>query len=210
MRQTEKRVDYAMDYLPFVDESLKDSNFQEEIEEQIKRELRRNSPNDVLHPEVVRLLKSSTRAANKFDDSLYEYYHSIDGERQVGTSKRARDEELALQEHRKKNPRIEIGRYGLDVNQDNAERLAIIDNYLLHQELVLKGPLSKTMLNQWAINNDYLNGASKQLEQVIDGERKSIQDLNHYRQARQLESKVIFESGTQRWKDKLINNLNVQ
>ncbi|QLG70228.1 hypothetical protein HG535_0A01660 [Zygotorulaspora mrakii] len=201
-----------MDYLPFIDEPQIDDTHLEKVETRMKLELERIMANDQIHPEVLRLLESQPHKQSRFDEELYELYNSGSENVEVNGSARKRpyNEELLLEEHKKKNARVRMDIYDLDNPQCNVERLAIIDNYLKHQELILREALPKTLLNQWAINNHYLSNRSEQLQQVIDLQSKHIQELNAYRKNVQLQNEPVFERDVQNWRNKLIRNLNVQ
>ncbi|CCE91441.1 Snt309p TDEL_0C05520 [Torulaspora delbrueckii] len=113
---------------------------------------------------------------------------------------------ISLKEYRDQVPRIDITRYAVNDNT-NPETLCVIDSYLRHQELTLQ-LLPQTLVNQWAINNDYLNASEESLQQIITNQENQIQTLNQYRANMQTQTKPIFSDLEQRWKDSLINRLD--
>lgn len=113
---------------------------------------------------------------------------------------------ISLKEYRDQVPRIDITRYAVNDNT-NPETLCVIDSYLRHQELTLQ-LLPQTLVNQWAINNDYLNASEESLQQIITNQENQIQTLNQYRANMQTQRKPIFSDLEQRWKDSLINRLD--
>lgn len=115
-------------------------------------------------------------------------------------------DDISLKEYRDQVPRIDITRYAVN-DSTNPETLCVIDSYLRHQELTLQ-LLPQTLVNQWAINNDYLNASEESLQQVITNQEKQIHTLNQYRANMQTQTKPIFNDLEQRWKDSLINRLD--
>lgn len=113
---------------------------------------------------------------------------------------------ISLKEYRDQVPRIDITRYAVNDNT-NPETLCVIDSYLRHQELTLQ-LLPQTLVNQWAINDDYLNASEESLQQIITNQENQIQTLNQYRANMQTQTKPIFSDLEQRWKDSLINRLD--
>lgn len=113
---------------------------------------------------------------------------------------------ISLKEYQDQVPRIDITRYAVNDNT-NLETLCVIDSYLRHQELTLQ-LLPQTLVNQWAINNDYLNASEESLQHVITNQEKQIHTLNQYRANMQTQTKPTFSDLEQRWKDSLINRLD--
>lgn len=201
-----------MDYLPFIDDALEEFEFEPLVGELLQEELRKQVPEgtDALHPEVRKLLSEVSIGELRFDTNLYEIYKNFD-DQDTNSVKRKRpsDDDIILREYKNKYPRIDIARYTL-INQEDIDLLAITDSYLRYQILTLEKLLPRTLLNQWAINNDFLATSDKVLDKVIENQENQIRDLSQYRKTIQLQNQPIFNQYAQEWKDKLINNMNVE
>lgn len=126
-------------------------------------------------------------------------------------------EVATLQIHLRKNPledvpseelpRIDLTRYAVNDGTDT-ETLCTIDSYLRHQELTLQKLLPETLLNQWAINNDYLTASEEALQRTITNQEDQIQSLNQYRARMQSRDAPAFKRYEQEWKAALIKRLD--
>lgn len=201
-----------MDYLPYIDDAREESEFEPLVGELLQEELRKQVPEGTngLHPEVTKLLSEVSIGEFRFDTKLYEIYKNFD-DQDTSSLKRKKpsDDDIILREHKNKYPRIDIARYTL-INQEDVDLLAITDSYLRYQILTLEKLLPRTLLNQWAINNDFLATSDKVLDRVIENQENQIRDLSQYRKTIQLQNQPIFNQYAQEWKDKLINNINVE
>lgn len=200
-----------MDYLPYIDDDLEDSEFEPLVGKLLQEELRKQLPEETvsLHPEVTQLLNGVSIGQFRFDKDLYENYKNFN-DQNIDSLKRKRpsDDDMILREYKTKYPRIDISRYTL-INQEDTTVLAIMDSYLRYQLLSLERLLPRTLLNQWAINNDFLATSDKVLDSIIETQENQIRDLNQYRKTIQLQNQPIFDQYAQQWRNKLINNINV-
>ncbi|QLQ78818.1 hypothetical protein HG537_0B01660 [Torulaspora globosa] len=180
-----------MDYLPFIDDESGLKEYINGIESEIQQELRKNR--DQIHPEAQDMRLKQIRSYPVYSVHCETSY---DGER-------------LLQEYRGSIPRIELERYTTE-DQDNVDILCVIDSYLRHQELVLARLMPKTLLNQWAVNNDFLSASSATLKKVIQDQETNIYQLNHYRRNLQLQNASVFAGLEDQWKKTLIERLGIE
>lgn len=179
-----------MDYLPFIDDELALEEYGNAVERAIQEELRNNG--EEIHPEARAMRLKQIRSYPV--DSLH-CETSYDGER-------------LLQEYKQSFPRIDLERYTTD-DQD-VDILCVIDGYLRHQELVLARLMPQTLLNQWAVNNDFLSASSATLQKVIEDQETNIYHLNTYRRNLQLQNAPVFAGLKEQWKRSLIERLDVE
>ncbi|QLL31306.1 hypothetical protein HG536_0B01690 [Torulaspora globosa] len=180
-----------MDYLPFIDDESALEEYEDAVEKSIQEELRKNG--EEIHPEARDMKLEELRAYPVH--SLY-CETSYDGDR-------------LLQQYKRSIPRIDMERYSTDSRGD-VDILCVIDSYLRHQELVLERLMPQTLLNQWAINNDFLAASSATLQKVIDDQETNIYNLNSYRKNVQLQNARVFAALEEQWKKSLIDTLNVE
>lgn len=155
-----------------------------------------------LHPEVQRLLGKLELNRSRFG-SLYEVYGCFDGG-QGWKRKRSETEEATLEEYQRKHPRIDLAKY--DIESENLEVLGTIDSYLKHQSLVLEKCMAETILSQWAINNDYVEKATENLQDRITKEKALLKNLDQYREMLQRKNKPVFARLRREWKQQLVKN----
>lgn len=177
-----------MDYLPFIDDLTGLDQYEDAVERAIVGELRDKTQQ--AHPEAL-----SVTATDLRDYPI----HSLD----CATSN---NEEELLALYRRSFPRVDLDRY--TTQSDDIDTLCVMDSYLRHQELILQRLMPKTLLNQWAINNDFLNASSDVLEKVIKDQENNIHDLNMYRKRLQLQNKPHFTDLTNEWKRNLVDRLD--
>ncbi|CCC67700.1 hypothetical protein NCAS_0A11420 [Naumovozyma castellii] len=199
-----------MDYLPFIDKSTDESLFtyMKEVERQIDQELVRNkkknnTKQDGLHPTTLELIRSwNIPKETRFDNLSFKEYLKDSKKDSVGRDK----EERILKKYRARNPGIDPSRYSISKPKD-PEILAISSSYLRHQHIILKSCLPKTIVNQWAINNDFVANNNERLQQVLNTQEKQIDDLTKYRKSVQEQSERTFKKINKQWKDNLVKNL---
>ncbi|CAR27471.1 hypothetical protein ZYGR_0I07460 [Zygosaccharomyces rouxii] len=187
-----------MDFLPHLDQPA-GLDYDYEVEKLMQDHLR--DENDLLHPEVQKLLSKVSIPPRL--ESFYEFYSRYDDD-QGWKRKRNETEDVTLDECRKRHKGIDLGKY--DVNTDDLESLEVIDSYLKHQCLVLQN-MNETMLNQWAINNDYVERASENLQDRISHERKQLESLDKYRESIQHKHGPQLKSIKDSWRQQLIRNV---
>ncbi|CCD22643.1 Snt309p NDAI_0A04880 [Naumovozyma dairenensis CBS 421] len=204
-----------MDYLPFIDSEDYDADSISQVEKEIKREyaqIEKDKDEDTnLHPEVIKLLNlwKVPTTTSHFDTELLDEYMNP-RKRKFDENEDGDEDEDALEERileicSKKYPRIDLSRYFL--NSDDEESLCITHAYIEHQEVLLKDCLSKTLTNQWAINNEFIKESNANLNLILEKENKNLVDLMKYRENAQLKNKPIFDKLKQKWKDNLIQNV---
>ncbi|GCE99200.1 hypothetical protein ZYGM_003541 [Zygosaccharomyces mellis] len=187
-----------MDFLPYVDQPT-GSDYDSKVEKLIQDVLR--TGNNQLHPEVQKLLSKVTISPKS--EPLYEFYSEYD-DSQGWKRKRKETEDVTLDEYRKRHKGIDLSKYDTEV--ENLESLEVIDAYLKHQCLVLQN-MKETVLNQWAINNGYIEVASGNLQDRIDYEEKQLENLEKYRESVQRKHLPQLQSIKASWRQQLIRNL---
>lgn len=183
---TQRRSD--MDYLPFIDDDPVQGTYSNEIEALIEQELR---PGADLHPQTA-----SVRMTQLRDNPLDSIYRE-----------KPLEDSALLSEYRKRLPRVDLARYAVSDSTDS-DTLCVIDSYLRHQELTLQVLLPQTLVNQWAINNDYMGASDEVLQEVIAKQEKEIHTLNLYRAKMQTDNGPAFHRYEQEWKRGLISRLD--
>lgn len=178
-----------MDYLPFIDDESSLGKYGDAIERSIAEELR--DKRQKIHPEAQAITPGELRANP---------IHSLYCETPY-------DDKRLLEEYQRSVARIDLAKYNVDRDVDT---LCVIDSYLRHQELVLQRLLPQSLLNQWAINNDFLNTSSETLQKVISDQETNIQNLNNYRKNVQLQNEPMFSNLADQWKESLVHRLNVE
>ncbi|CCF58067.1 hypothetical protein KAFR_0D04190 [Kazachstania africana CBS 2517] len=153
-----------MDYLPFIDSTLPHEDAQNAINMRVKRALQ--EINEEIHPEVQKLLDNVGR--RNIDDKLYESY--LESE----------DEDAFLKAYRKECGGVDLMRYSMD-NEQDVERLAISDSYLRHQCITLEKLMSRTIMNQWTMNNVFLQNLNEQVGSMVTKQKRKNEDLINYR-----------------------------
>ncbi|AQZ10556.1 SNT309 (YPR101W) [Zygosaccharomyces parabailii] len=176
----------------------------EKLVDDQRKALEAEEVTDGLHPEVQALLRKFLPEECRFD-SLYEVYHDYDSG-QGWKRKRKEVEEATLEEYKKKHPRIGLARYSTESR--NAEILGTVNSYLNHQYLVLRKCMPETILNQWAINNDYIEKTTETLQDRVELEKTQLKNLDRYRESVQAKNKPEFARLKSEWKQQLIKNAN--
>lgn len=192
-----------MEYLPFIDKDIPDKQSQEIVEQLIQDEIRTHNKDNTtqLHPDVYKLTKSLKIDKHVIADSLYEEYLRNNellvkqGKRPVST----RDiEDAFLENFKTKHPRIDFTRYSMDNlpmdKRSQNDSLAIVDSYLAHQLITLRDLLPKTIVNQWAINNDFLKSSDQTIQDILQSQRKQLVDLDNYREKVQAAQVPAFQT----------------
>lgn len=187
-----------MDFLPCLDKPA-GVEYDLEVEKLIQDVLR--DKNDQLHPEVQKLLSKAIIPPRS--EPLYEFYRQYD-DNQGWKRKRRETENVTLDKWRKRHKGVDLSRY--DIETDNLESLEVVDAYLKHQCLALQN-MNETMLNQWAINNDYMGRASENLQDRIDHEKRQLENLNKYRESMQRKHSPQLKSIKDSWRQQLIRNV---
>lgn len=195
-----------MDYSTYLDgaANLDYGEIVEKLVEDQRKATEAEEVPDGLHPEVQALLRKFQPDECRFD-SLYEVYRCYDSG-QGWKRKRKEVEEATLEEYTKKHPRIGLARYSTESR--NAEILGIMNSYLNHQYLVLRKCMPETILNQWAINNDYIEKTTETLQDRIEIEKIQLKNLDRYRENVQAKNKPELARLKSEWKQQLINNAN--
>ncbi|CCH60051.1 hypothetical protein TBLA_0C02410 [Henningerozyma blattae CBS 6284] len=105
---------------------------------------------------------------------------------------------------------IDLSRYSLESTEPlTRDTLSIIDSYLRFQELTLENLLSKTIINQWAINNDSMVSALENVSSLEQKQVTAINDLNRYRDNFRSQSIKAMETKRLAWEKKLNSNLSL-
>lgn len=188
-----------MDFLPYLDQPA-GIDYDSQVDRLIQDVLK--NKDDQLHPEAQKLLSKTVIPPPK-SEYHYEFYSQYD-DNQGWKRKRKETEDATLDESRKKQRGVDLNRY--DIETDNLESLQVVDSYLRHQTLVLQ-TMNETTLNQWAINNDYMERASENLRDRINHQTKQLQDLDRYRESVQLKHSPHLQRIKNSWKQQLIENL---
>ncbi|SJM87563.1 uncharacterized protein ZBIST_3752 [Zygosaccharomyces bailii] len=193
----------VMDFSPNLDEVI-NLDYGEIVENLVDDQREAIEVPDGLHPEVQALLRKFMPNECRFG-SLYEVYRDYDSG-QGWKRKREEVEEATLDEYKKKHPRIGLARYSTESR--NAEILGTVNSYLNHQSLVLRKCMSETILNQWAINNDYIEKTTETLQDRIEIEKTQLKNLDRYRETVQAKNKSEIARLNSQWKQQLIKNAN--
>lgn len=187
-----------MDFLPYIDRET-DAEYDFEVEKLMQGHLTDQRHRNQLHPEAQRMLSRVSIPSRPFYEA---YSHYDDGK--GWKRKRKETEDFTLRECRKKQKGIDMNKY--DIETDDLESLGVIDSYLKHQSLVLQN-MNETALTQWAVNNDYVEKATENLQDRINNERKQLDSLNKYRESIQSNSESQLRSIKNAWRQQLIRNV---
>ena len=190
-----------MDNLRFIDSESAKEEYRHMAEKLFAEELRKLDTTQK-HPEVIKILNSvSARASHILAEEVFDQYQEFVGSKR-DSKKRTWDsteaDDAFLEEYKKKHPRIDMSVYGLDqysTGTDEAkDRIATVDSYLSHQLIALRDLIPKTMVNQWAINNDLMRVSSDVVDNLLETQRKQLQDLDKYRQNAQTSAAPTFKN----------------
>ena len=100
--------------------------------------------------------------------------------------------------------KIDLNRYN---NSDDLEQLQISEGYLRHEELVLSELLPRTLMNQWVINNDYMERSNDRLESIQGIQLKQIEDINKYRDMTKKQTEASIIATKLQWYEQLNKTL---
>ena len=128
-----------------------------------------------LHPEVIKCLNKYTNngvSAVSNNDKK----RSINHDTSENSNKRIRKD--INMEDDSKNVGIDMNRY--DTDTSNVSLLQSMNSYLDHQLILLRdnGNLNKTIINQWAVNNEFMENNVYMIQDTIDIQETHLKQLN--------------------------------
>lgn len=203
-----------MDNLPFIDPVSAKEEYRQMAEKLFAEELLKQDTTQK-HPEVIKILNSTTaKTPGVFSqDDFNQYKHVMDNGH--NPNKRPREsiesEDIFLNQYKAKHPHIDMSLYDSDQQlTDTAEtkdRLAIVDSYLSHQLIALRDLIPKTMVNQWAINNDLMRASVSVVDDLLEVQRKQLEDLDKYRKHAQTTAQPSFNNLEHRINDMILDEI---
>ncbi|EDO17100.1 hypothetical protein Kpol_1025p20 [Vanderwaltozyma polyspora DSM 70294] len=183
-----------MTSLPFSDHEVS-VYYQQQAENMFKETLSSLEMVEV-HPDVLKLLHKS----DVYNETNSRKRGSRDTDVDIGYQKSKQAKNTTTQG-------IDDSRYSLEGSIHDMDKYEIILSYLRHQELTLDELMSRTILNQWAINNDYVSNGLEMVDMKIEKQIKEIEQINKYREQSQNKFANAEKMMTTDWHDSLRNNL---
>lgn len=185
-----------LDSLPYID--IIDESYKTKVKNAIQNEIDTLNVSN-LHSKIFDLLGPEIH--HRFDSEYADYLNLYN---KVGLSKGKRNlEDEFIIKYKKICPGIETDKY----YKEDVETLAIVHSYLFHQEISLTHLLSKTIENQWIINEDYVDTIKKNIEEQSEMQHQQLNELNFYRKNIQNTENIIFNNLENQWKEVINKNL---
>ncbi|SMN18155.1 similar to Saccharomyces cerevisiae YPR101W SNT309 Member of the NineTeen Complex (NTC) that contains Prp19p and stabilizes U6 snRNA in catalytic forms of the spliceosome containing U2 [Maudiozyma saulgeensis] len=193
-----------MDYLPFIDNKIPSDEYKDKAERLIHDTMQEQNTIG-LHPYVQKMLEMHKKTDHVIPDSMFqEYIQKFPSEDNPRGQKRSLesshlDDESFLQEFNSKHPHIDLLRYNLeDISSDDNQlstktKLAIIDSYLTHQIITLRDLIPNTLVNQWAINTDFIRTNTRTIDNLLSQQIKQLEDLDKYREKAQVNQATSYD-----------------
>lgn len=184
----------------------------EKVEELISREL--GNKNVTIHPAVTKLLnkyKLELPSQYSYEELDKQYKDQISMSKKHKMSDDASEILHIVKRMKSSNENgIDLEKYSIvKFDQMGVDELGIIDSYMRYQELTLQELIPKTIINQWAINNDALTGQLDIVKQLELKEVNQLNQLNKYRDYMMTKKELEGHKQKKLWQDSVRNNLNL-
>ncbi|SCU97166.1 LAFA_0G10132g1_1 [Lachancea sp. 'fantastica'] len=180
-----------VDWLPYVDNAAPSAL--QQVEQLVERELLDANLN-VVHPGVETLLGSLP--VSRFAEPA----------NSTGTKRGLELEQSRIETAKK--PCLGIDKTRFDVQHCNtADKRAVLESYLSHEESVLSEILQRTLARQWVANNEYMEGVQDALKEILESQDRNLQDLESHRKLIQSEAQRDLAYMDERWKEALLRNV---
>lgn len=123
-----------------------------------------------LHPEVIKCLNKYSNKDNNSDRNS--------GTTNDNDKKRSVEHDTSLDSNKHIRMGVDMGRY--DTESLDVSLLQSMNSYLDHQMILLKGNgnLNKTIINQWAINNEFMENNVYVIRDAINIQEAHLKQLN--------------------------------
>lgn len=165
-----------------------------------------------LHPDVLKIYNPDRQYLiqpviyEEYLDNFYPYYH--DSKDEIANAKHRRESEDKFMKYYKDTYlHIDMKRYSLDrislfgsidksravEPKDLKKRLAVIDAYLAHQLVTVRDLLPHTLVNQWAVNNDFIEKSSQVVDDLIRQQTRQLGELETFRSSQREKLKQYYE-----------------
>ena len=194
------------------DETMIDDFFKNQAQFVID-EISKKQNRKKLHPDVLKIYNPDKEYIiqpviyEEYLNSFYPYYH--DTKDDIANAKHQRESEDKFMKHYKgMYRRIDMKRYSLDETslfgsidksktiqqKDLKKKLAVIDAYLGHQLVTVRDLMPNTLVNQWAVNNDFIEKSSEVVDDLIRQQTKELDDLETFRLSQREKLRVYYEN----------------
>lgn len=166
-----------------------------------------------LHPDLLKIYNPDKEyfifqmIYEEYLDCFYPYYHDLKDK--VANAKHQKESEAKFMKHYKDTYRhIDMKRYSLDeislfgsIDKSRAvepkglkKRLAVIDAYLAHQLVTVRDLMPNTLVNQWAVNNDFIEKSTQVVDDLIRQESKKLEELDTFRLSQREKMRKYYET----------------
>lgn len=143
---------------------------EQHIQFEVTKLKKKDNSNPSLHPEVIKCLNKYNNKDNDSDE---------DSSTTSNTGKkRSIKHDMSQDSNKRIRKGIDMNRY--DTDSVNVSLLQSMNSYLDHQIVLLKenGNLNKTIINQWAINNDFMESNLSMIQDAISTRETHLKQLN--------------------------------